>query len=318
VNADTSRDDPGAVELGACARVIFTAVSEVGWWDTERMLTELEPYGGLSADQWQVSLSDDNAAGSCTLVEVEKLEGGSVHFLMDAGWNRDYMAERLETLGVDRLLAEGQVAFLYLTHEHLDHLWGVEAVLRHRPDIRIIAPGTLRPEARRLLAGGRFAGVANSVAHEGELVLLDPGRLHPLLPGCGSVGFDLPIVLSVRGEQSLVFRLHERGLVLATGCCHQSILEYADWIEQNLPVEPLHGLYGGLHIAPFAELTEEQARAVEQLGSYGFQGLAVNHCTGLSAVEKMKELGYPVVPGTASAGSHSLLYIGNGDSVTFG
>jgi 7,8-dihydropterin-6-yl-methyl-4-(beta-D-ribofuranosyl)aminobenzene 5'-phosphate synthase len=294
----TAPKDAGAV-LGECASVSFTAVSEVGWFDTDRMLAELEPYGGLAADQWQVALDPANAAGSCTLAQIEGIGGETTRFLIDTGWNSRYMDERFAATGVDRLLRERQIAFLYLTHEHLDHFWGIESVLRLDPGIKVVAPVTLREEGRRFLAGASFAGVANRVPHEGELVLLEPDRLHPLLPGCASVGFDLPIVLSVRGEQSLVFRLRDRGLVLATGCCHQGIDAYAHWVRTVLPGERLHGLYGGLHIAPFGPLTDEQERSLQRLGSYGFERLAVNHCTGARAVERMGELGYPLVTDAA-------------------
>jgi len=54
------------------------------------------------------------------------------------------------------------------------------------------------------------------------------------------------------------------------------------------------------------------------MGAYGFTRIAANHCTGLPAVQKMVELGYPVIKGTGSKGSQSDLYIGNGDSVVFG
>ncbi|MBW2443360.1 MAG: hypothetical protein JRH12_23010 [Deltaproteobacteria bacterium] len=45
---------------------------------------------------------------------------------------------------------------------------------------------------------------------------------------------------------------------------------------------------------------------------------ACNHCTGLPAVEKMLELGIPVVQGSVKHGSKSKLYVGNGDEVVFG
>jgi 7,8-dihydropterin-6-yl-methyl-4-(beta-D-ribofuranosyl)aminobenzene 5'-phosphate synthase len=50
---------------------------------------------------------------------------------------------------------------------------------------------------------------------------------------------------------------------------------------------------------------------------HNFKKVACNLCTGLPAVKKMIELGYPVVQGTGSNGSKSNLYVGNGDEVTF-
>jgi len=49
-----------------------------------------------------------------------------------------------------------------------------------------------------------------------------------------------------------------------------------------------------------------------------FQKIACNHCTGLAAVQRMIQLGYPVVRGTGHLGSKSDLYVGNGDEVIFG
>jgi 7,8-dihydropterin-6-yl-methyl-4-(beta-D-ribofuranosyl)aminobenzene 5'-phosphate synthase len=77
-------------------------------------------------------------------------------------------------------------------------------------------------------------------------------------------------------------------------------------------------LYRGLHIAPFGQLGDEERGWIEKMGAYGFTRIAANHCTGLPAVQKMVELGYPVIKGTGSKGSQSDLYIGNGDSVVFG
>jgi 7,8-dihydropterin-6-yl-methyl-4-(beta-D-ribofuranosyl)aminobenzene 5'-phosphate synthase len=77
-------------------------------------------------------------------------------------------------------------------------------------------------------------------------------------------------------------------------------------------------LYRGLHIAPFGLLGDQERTWIEKMGAYGFTRIAANHCTGLPAVQKMVELGYPVIKGTGSKGSQSDLYIGNGDSVVFG
>jgi 7,8-dihydropterin-6-yl-methyl-4-(beta-D-ribofuranosyl)aminobenzene 5'-phosphate synthase len=54
------------------------------------------------------------------------------------------------------------------------------------------------------------------------------------------------------------------------------------------------------------------------MAKYNFDKVACNHCTGLKAVEKMLELGYPVVKGTGSFTSVSDLYVGAGDEIVFG
>ena len=77
--------------------------------------------------------------------------------------------------------------------------------------------------------------------------------------------------------------------------------------------EHIHAIYGGLHIAPFEDWDAERDRIVAQLCSYAIERLACNHCTGMTAVQKMLEAGLPVQRGTARNGSKTDLFLGNGD-----
>ena len=93
----------------------------------------------------------------------------------------------------------------------------------------------------------------------------------------------------------------------------------ADYGQQKIAGgETMYGVYGGLHIAPFGPLNERGEKIVKGMAKYNFKKVACNHCTGLPAVNRMIELGYPVVQGTGSNGSKSNLYVGNGNEVIFG
>lgn len=309
------------IDFGACRSIKVTCVSEVGWADSREMLQDIDAGGGATASQWRMPWHEQNARGSCSLLEVEGLDGGRRRLLIDAGWNRDYMRERLAATGVADLIAAGGVEALFITHEHIDHLFGLQAVLELKPDITIYIPETFHVEAQRFIAGADFpeAHAANAVAHRGEIVRLELGGVHVLMPGLAAVGFDQQIMLDIEGEQSLYANLEREGLVALTGCGHHSFERIAAFAAERLARgETLHGLYGGLHIAPFGPLSPEQAARVRDMGRYGFSRIACNHCTGLAAVELMVELGYPVVRGTGRDGSVSDLYVGNGDTVTFG
>jgi len=231
------------------------------------------------------------------------------------------MDARFKAEGVDRMLESGEIAFLYLTHEHLDHFWGLEAVLTHRPDIPILMPSTFHAPALSYLEGVEFEkpGIKNPIPHKGQVITLQVGAMTSLMDGVVSVGFDVPIILKVQGEQSLYFNVQDAGLVLFTGCCHQNIVTFADYAIANLNArDRLYGLYGGLHLAPFGSLGDKENGWIEKIASYGFKKIAANHCTGILAIQKMHELGYPVIRGTASNGSQSDLHLGNGDRVVFG
>jgi 7,8-dihydropterin-6-yl-methyl-4-(beta-D-ribofuranosyl)aminobenzene 5'-phosphate synthase len=80
----------------------------------------------------------------------------------------------------------------------------------------------------------------------------------------------------------------------------------------------MYGIYGGLHIAPFGPIDKDREFIINKIGEYNFKKIACNHCTGLAAVKRMAELGYPIVNGTARYGSRSKLFVGNGGEVFFG
>lgn len=311
----------GRVDIGQCRSVRIRCISEPGWFDNENMVSTMAGGNGPEESQWEKPWDYTNAAGACTLIDLETLEGRHHKFLMDAGWHRDYMDECFRREKVDRLLKRGDIEFLVITHEHLDHYGGMETVLRYYPEIRIYIPATFYPEGLKLLMGADYktACVQNNIVHGGKLLKCRPNHVNKLYEGCALVAFDLPIVLRVRGEQSLYFSVKDKGIVCVTGCGHQTIPTLAEFARKRmLGGENLYGLYGGLHIAPFGPLTPEAEKMVIGMGRYGFKKVACNHCTGLPAVQKMVELGYPVVRGTGRLGSKSDLYVGNGDEVVFG
>lgn len=311
----------GKYAIGECKSVRIKCISEVGWYDTKKLGGQMMAAGGPKTSQWVIPWDPSNAAGCSSLVDVEMLDGRHHKFLMDAGWDHDYMDECFKRERVDQMIGDKEIEFLFSTHEHLDHLWGLETVLKYNPEIKIFIPSTFYPEGMHLLRGAEFItpGARNRIPHKGELVQIQPGTINKLYEGCAAVAFDFNTVIRVRGEQSLYFNVKDKGLVCITGCCHQNILTFADFAREKIAGgDNMYGIYGGLHIAPFGPLKPEQEQVVKEMGKYNLKKLACNHCTGLPAVQKMIDLGYPVVKGTGRFGSQSDLYVGNGDEVVFG
>ena len=141
------------------------------------------------------------------------------------------MDEAFKREGIDKMLESGEIEFLFISHEHLDHFWGLESTLKYNPKIKIIIPSTFYPEGLQLLGGADFniSNVWNNIPHKGELVQLKIGTINKLYEGCAAVAFDLPIVIRVRGEESLYFNVKDKGIICVTGCCHQNILTFADF-----------------------------------------------------------------------------------------
>ena len=313
-------------DIGVCKRVKIKCISETGWWSNALLLSDLKQAGkgnlkkGLGVSQWEIDWNRNNGAGSCSLIEVETLDGKTHRILIDTGWDPFWMDKRFKEEKVDEMLMDGAIDFLFITHEHLDHFWGLETTLTYNPKIKIVIPSTFYPEAYHFLRGAQFLypKARNLVPHRGELVETKPGKVYNWFPGCGSATFDFPIIVRIRGEQSLFFNVKGKGMVLVTGCGHQSLLALADFVQKKVVGgEKMYGVYGGLHIAPFGPIIPKRAPIITGMAKYNFKKIACNHCTGLAAVKKMIDLGYPVVRGTARYGSVSDLYVGNGDEVVF-
>lgn len=310
----------GKCDIGECKSVSIKCVSELGWIDDKLLLKQLKT-AGFKTNQWTIPWDPQNAAGSCSLIDVELLDGSHHKFLLDTGWNRFYMDQAFKREGIDKMLKNDEIEFLFISHEHLDHYWALETTLKYNPQIKIIIPSTFYSEGIHFLHGATFKQcyAENTIPHEGKLVKCKPGEINKLFPGVAAVTFDCPTLVRVKGEESLYFNVKDKGMVLVTGCCHQNTITFADFAINNIQGgDNMYGLYGGLHIAPFGPMNDDRKFIVKEMGKYNFKKVACNHCTGAAAVQAMIDLGYPVVKGTARYGTKSKLYVGNSDEVFFG
>jgi 7,8-dihydropterin-6-yl-methyl-4-(beta-D-ribofuranosyl)aminobenzene 5'-phosphate synthase len=310
----------GKYDIGQCKSLRIKCISELGWYETKVLIGQMKAAGGPKTNQWVIPWDQKNAAGSSSLIDMETLDGGHHKFLIDTGWDNQYMDECFKREGVDKMLKNKEIEFLFISHEHLDHFWGLETVLKYDPEIKIIIPSTFYPEGMHYLKGAEFITpkARNAIPHKGELVQCKPGHINKLYDGCAAVAFDLPIVIRVRGEESLYFNVKDKGIVCVTGCCHQSILTFAEFARNKIQGgDNMYGVYGGLHIAPFGPMNPGREHIVKGMAKYNFKKIACNHCTGAVAVQRMIDLGYPVIRGTGRFGSQSDLFVGNGDEVVF-
>ncbi|MFZ2445072.1 MAG: MBL fold metallo-hydrolase [Syntrophobacteraceae bacterium] len=301
--------DDKEVDIGMCGGLRILCISETSWFDSTRLLADARRSGGLSTNQYEVEWDAKNSGGYSALVEASALDGTVTRFLLDAGWNQAWMDYSFQREGIDAMLRAGEIEFLYFSHEHLDHFWGLPVVTKYCPDIKLVIPKTYYHEGKEII---RKSG------HRGEVVELEPGRMHKLFPGCASAAFDVSIILRVQGEHALFFNIKDKGLVTVTGCCHMGVINLLKYGQENIAGNPKpYGLYGGLHIAPFEQWDPKLDPVITDLAAMGLQKVAANHCTGVLAIEKMIAAGIPVVRGTAKYGSKSGLYVGNGDEVVF-
>ncbi len=340
---------PKNIDIGECKSIKITNVSETSWFDNKNLMGDIKGSGGLLVNQytynwppfaekkgqlgkgsyekgikeikqwlpnnlekaWQFQVENavhpENAGGFACLIDVELLDGSRKKILLDSGWAFDWMEKSFQREGIDKMLTRREIDCLVISHEHFDHFWGLPVTVKYNPEIPMLIPEGFYMEGRQYI---------KDCGYRGKLTVVKPG-LNPLFPGCATYVFAIPIICRVYGEQSLYFNIKDAGMVSVTGCCHQSIIQFAETAHNTIKYKKNYGIYGGLHISPFEDWDPKYDDLVFALRKYNFEKIGCNHCTGITCAKKFIQAGYPVVRGTARFRSKDTAYLGNGDTIEF-
>jgi len=331
------------LDIGEVKAVRVDVLSETSWFQNDTFKANMTEYGGASTNQYTIAWDPENAGGYSALITVTTLSGEQKRILLDTGWSNEWMDYIHEKSGIGGMLQRGEIDLMVLSHWHLDHLWGIESTLKHRPDIKIVAPKTYFPEDLALLrektkiqvkdkAGRDVVLARNQVPHTGELMLTDAtggegGQgVYKIMPGVAVKMFDVPILLRVRGENVLYFNVKDKGVVTVTGCCHPGILSLFSFARSRFKDYQPYGCYGGLHLSLFETWDPKFDDVIAGVKAFKLQKVAANHCTGWMWAEKAAAAGVPIVRGTdkykeykrrSAVAKDSNVYLTNGDTITF-
>ncbi|MDA8405683.1 MAG: MBL fold metallo-hydrolase [Deltaproteobacteria bacterium] len=341
-----TNDEPvtkGKLNIGEVKSLKVEVLSETGWFDNEIIRKNMMDHGGMTTSQYEIPWDPDNAGGYSALITVVSLDDKETKILLDTGWSNEWMNYVFtEKSNVAEMLKNDQIDFMVLSHWHLDHFWGIESTLKHKPDITLYAPYTCYPEDMSLLKGERWLNARNKTGqevlickndtpHTGKLILCAPegeenSGIYKLMPGVALKMFDVPIILRVRGENVLYFNVKDKGFVTVTGCGHPGVLSILSFARDNFGEYKAHGCYGGLHIAAFEQWDPKFDELIEEVKSFNMTKMGCNHCTGWIWAEKATTSGLPIIKGTdkyktytrhstSNKGNH--VFLTNGDSVVF-
>ncbi|QYZ79731.1 MBL fold metallo-hydrolase [Methanofollis formosanus] len=171
--------------------------------------------------------------------------------LFDTGGDPAVLSANLRALGIE----PAGIRMLVLSHDHWDHVGGLQAVLGRNPDLAVYILDTFSEETKSAVAAG------------GRTEIVDGWR--ELAPGLFSTGpcGDNP------AEQALALRT-ERGYLIITGCAHPHISAIIRTVERHGPVM---GAVGGFH-----SVSEEDIESLKKLVY-----LSPSHCT--EGIETIRE-----------------------------
>ena len=320
-------------DFGELKSVKVYCVSETSWFDNATLGKDIKAAGGINSNQYDVAYDVENLGGYAAVVEVEALDGKKTKYLLDTGWSNDWMDYVFEKSGVDKMLKSKEIDTMIVSHDHIDHYFGLESTLKHQPDIKIYFPGTSMKKSFELLKGADFSATPgcpkNTVPHTGELIVTETNKLYKLQDGAAVVFFDAPATLQVRGENVMYFKVKDKGYVTVTGCCHPGILTLINYSRRNFKDgNKNYGCYGGLHISPFENWDPKMDDLIKGVKAMNMTKIGCNHCTGWIWAEKAAAAGLPIVHGTNKNLSYkktgtlaqaktSNVYLGNGDEIVF-
>ena len=195
------------------------------------------------------------AWGFACLIESR---GGRI--LFDTGGDGAILMQNMATLGINPAAIDAVV----LSHNHADHVGGVQALLGSNDHLVVYIPGSFPDEF------GRQVGEQARVAEVGGPMEIIEG-VHTT----GEMGTTVV-------EQSLIVET-ARGLVVVTGCAHPGIV---DVVSRAAAQGEIDLVIGGFHLRDRSQ-GDVQA-VVEELLDLGVRRVAPCHCTGAEATAEFE------------------------------
>jgi 7,8-dihydropterin-6-yl-methyl-4-(beta-D-ribofuranosyl)aminobenzene 5'-phosphate synthase len=259
---------------------------------------------------------------------IETVANGKPHaFMFDYGLDSQGVSKNMDLLDLDLRSLEA----LGLSHGHFDHYENLISILkRNRTKIKKGIPLYVGDEAfaHRFvnLPKGPFdpSGLTSlGQLNREEIETLDLVKIievrepTPIVPGAYLTGNidriteyekGSPILLIKRGEkmeldtfpgeQSLVFNLKGKGLVVVSSCAHAGIVNTVKHAQKIAGMNKVHAVIGGFHLigAP----TQKIQKTVDDIKAMNPDYIVPMHCSGWEAVATFaKEMPQQFVINTA-------------------
>jgi 7,8-dihydropterin-6-yl-methyl-4-(beta-D-ribofuranosyl)aminobenzene 5'-phosphate synthase len=194
------------------------------------------------------------------------IEGAGKNILFDTGTRGSLFLSNYSKMG----FSLEQVDMVVLSHEHGDHIGGLEDFLQNRNNnnIPIYFPASFSRSTIALIKdnGARPVPVSEPLNITGDIVL------------SGELGTQI---------REISLGIHTSGgLVVITGCSHPGIIEILGRFKE-ITGEKLYLALGGFHLRD--QSTRQMAVIIDEMRSLGLQKCGPTHCTGDIQIESIRQ-----------------------------
>jgi len=231
------------------------------------------------------------------------IEDGITRVLFDAGYSDAFLINA-QRMAIDLL----HLDWIALSHGHVDHTWGLDALIRHYFESELQGIDTSRPQLLahpKAFITKKEPGVPeigslideNKLRNQFRLSLTDqPVWLSERLVSLGQIehvfDFEPSTPLGERMEESgpvpddlsddtALTYVSDKGLVVIAGCAHAGICNTVEQAKRITGLDTVHTVLGGFH------LQQAEAKRLDSTTDYlaalDLKNLYACHCTDLAA-----------------------------------
>ena len=187
-----------------------------------------------------------------------RITGPEKNILFDTGGDGSLLLKNMSKLGID----PNTIELVVLSHEHWDHIGGMEMLLKKNSKVSVFMPESFPKEFKQKVS---FLGA--------EIIeTLPPCQICRGVYSTGQLGTSIK-------EQGLIIRT-DRGLILITGCAHPGIVKMVQRAKEIFNEQILF-VMGGFHLNAASKSQIEEI--IKAFKDFGVKYAAPCHCTGDNA-----------------------------------